>query len=80
MIEAPSITAKDFFGAALGTSTGSISFVHGTTAGNIVTFTAAQSDLGAPTYADQDGVQMLELPYIATPSTSGNDELSIAFT
>ena len=80
MIEAPSITAKDFFGAALGTSTGSISFVHGTTAGNIVTFTAAQSDLGAPTYADQDGVQMLELPYIATPSNSGNDELSIAFT
>lgn len=80
MIEAPAIATKDFFSIALGSSTGSITFTHGTTAGNIVTFTAAQSDLGAPTYADQDGVQMLELPFIATPSNSGNDEISLAFT
>lgn len=80
VIEAPTITAKDFFTIANGSSTGSISFQHGSTAGNIVTFTAAQSDIGSPTYSDQDGIQMLNLPYLATPTSAGNDELSLAYT
>jgi hypothetical protein len=80
VIEAPSIATKDFFTIATGSSTGSISFLHGTTAGNRVTFTAAQSDIGTPTYSDMDGIQMLNLPYIATPTSAGNNELSLAFT
>ena len=80
VIEAPSIATKDFFTIANGSSTGSITFQHGATAGNIVTFTTAQSDIGSPTYSDQDGIQMLNLPYLAIPSSSGNDELSLAFT
>lgn len=80
VIEAPSIAAKDFFTIANGSSTGSITFLHGTTAGNRVTFTAPQSDIGSPTYSDQDGIQMLNLPYLAIPSSAGNDELSLAFT
>ena len=80
VIEAPTITAKDFFTIANGTSTGSITFQHGGTAGNIVTMTTAQSDLGNLTYSDMDGVQMLNMPFIAVPTNSGNDELSLAFT
>ena len=80
MIEAPTITAKDFFTVATGSSTGSITFQHGTTGGNICTVTTAQSDLGNLTYSDQDGVQMLNMPFIAVPTSSGNDELGIVFT
>jgi hypothetical protein len=80
VIEAPSIATKDFFTIANGSSTGSISFQHGATAGNIVTFTTAQSDIGSPTYSDQDGIQMLNLPYLAIPTSAGNDELALAFT
>lgn len=80
VIEAPSIATKDFFTIANGSSTGSISFQHGSTAGNIVTFTTAQSDIGSPTYSDQDGIQMLNLPYLAIPTSAGNDELALAFT
>jgi hypothetical protein len=80
VIEAPTITAKDFFTVATGSSTGSITFQHGGTAGNIVTMTTAQSDLGNLTYSDMDGVQMLNMPFIAVPTNAGNDELSLAFT
>jgi hypothetical protein len=80
VIEAPTIAAKDFFTAATGSSTGSIDFQHGTTAGNIVTITTAQSDLGNLTYSDQDGIQMLNIPFIAVPTSAGNDELSIVYT
>jgi hypothetical protein len=80
VIEAPSIATKDFFTIATGSSTGSISFQHGGTAGNIVTFTTAQSDIANPSYSDQDGIQMLNLPYVAVPTSAGNDELSLAYT
>jgi hypothetical protein len=80
VIEAPTITAKDFFAIATGSSTGSISFQHGATAGNIVTFTTAQADIANPSYSDQDGIQMLNLPYVAVPTSAGNDELSLVYT
>jgi len=80
VIEAPSIATKDFFAIATGSSTGSISFQHGATAGNIVTFTTAQSDIANPSYSDQDGIQMLNLPYVAVPTSAGNDELSLVYT
>jgi hypothetical protein len=80
MIEAVSIATKDFFTAALGTTTGNLTFLHGTTAGNRVTFTASQVDVLNPTYQDQDSVMMLSVPYVATPTTAGNDEFSLAYT
>ena len=80
VIEAPTIAAKDFFAVATGTSTGSITWQHGSTGGNIVTMTTAQSDLGNLSYSDQDGIQMLNMPFIAVPTSSGNDELSLAYT
>jgi len=80
VIEAPLIATKDFFTIANGSATGSLSFLHGTTAGNRVTFTTAQTDINSPTYSDQDGIQMLNLPYVAIPTSAGNNELSLAFT
>jgi len=80
VIEAPTIAAKDFFTIATGTSTGSITFQQGTTAGNIVTMTTAQSDLGSLTYSDMDGVQMLNMPFIAVPTSAGNNEMSLVYT
>lgn len=80
MIEAPTIATKDFFTLALGSTTGNLTFLHGTTAGNRVTFTASQVDVTQPSYTDQDGIQMLQLPYVALPTTAGNNEFSLAFT
>ena len=79
-IEAVNIATKDFFSAAIATATGGLSFTHGTTAGSIFTFNSPQTDLSAPTYVDMNGVQMLQVPYMATPTTAGNDEFSFAFT
>lgn len=80
MIEAVALATKDYFNLAQTETTGNLTFLHGTTAGNRVTFTASQCDVSNPAYGDQDGVQMLNIPYIATPTTAGNDEVSIAFT
>ena len=80
MIEAPTIATKDFFTTALGTSTGNLTFLHGTTAGNRVTFLASQVDVLNPTYQDQDSIMMLSVPYVAIPTTAGNNEFSLAFT
>jgi hypothetical protein len=79
-IEAPTIATKDFFTLALGSTTGNLTFLHGTTAGNRVTFTASQVDVTQPSYTDQDGIQMLQVPYVALPTTAGNNEFSLAFT
>ena len=80
VVEAVSLSTHDFFTDATGTSTGGLSFTHGSTAGNIVAFSSPQTDLGAPTYTDQDGIQMISLPYTSTPTTAGNDELSLTLT
>lgn len=80
VLEAPTIAAKDFFSAAIGTSNGALTFLHGTTAGNKVTFTALQTDILNPTYQDSDGIAMLSIPYVAVPSSAGNDEFSLAYT
>jgi hypothetical protein len=80
MIESVPIATKDYFTIANGTTTGNLTFTHGTTAGNRVLFTAAQVDLANPTYGDSDGVMMLNLPYVALPTTAGNNEFSLALT
>lgn len=80
MIEAPTIAAKDYFTIANDDTTGILSLLHGTTAGNQVSLLAPIVDIGNPSYSDQDGIQMLTLPYVAIPSSSGNDELVLTFS
>ena len=79
-VEAVALSAHNFFTDATGSSTGTNTFLHGTTAGNKVTVSCPQTDLGQPTYEDSDGVQMLSLPFVATPTSAGNNEISIAYT
>ncbi len=80
VVEAVALSAHNFFTDYTGTSTGTNTWLHGTVAGNKVTVSCPQSDLGQPTYEDSDGVQMLSLPYYATPTASANNEFSLVFT
>jgi len=76
--EAPTITAKDFFAAALATTLGSMQIVHGTVAGSIVDISATSTvDVVNPSYNDMDGIVMLSVPYVLTPTTAGNDEFTL---
>ena len=80
VLEAVTMATKNYFTAITGSATGNNTFQHGQTAGNIFTFSAPQTDLSAVSYSDSDGVQMLNFDYTATPTTSGNDEYSLALT
>ena len=81
VIEAPTITQKDYFTAALTDGTlGDLTFQHGTVAGNIVDFASTRIDIGDVSYSDQDGIAMLNMPYTAIPSTAGNDEFTLVYT
>jgi hypothetical protein len=79
MIEAPTIAQKDFWTIANDDTSGILSVLHGTTAGNQVTIVAPQVDITNPTYEDSDGIQMLNIPYVAIPTTAGNDEITLTF-
>lgn len=80
VIEAPAIATTDYFAKAVGISTASSSVVLGASAGNIVTLTMAQTDVTGVSYSDTNGVISLTMPYLALPTTSGNDAFSLAFT
>ena len=80
IVEAVALSDKNFFTTATGTSTGSNTWVHSGGAGNIVTVSCPQTDLGQPTYEESDGITMLNLPFYATPTDAGQDEFSLAFT
>jgi hypothetical protein len=80
VIEAPAVGTTDFFAKAVAAATGSTSLVLGATAGNIVTLNAAQTDITGCSYADTNGVIALSMPYLALPTTAGNNEASLVFT
>jgi hypothetical protein len=71
---------KAFFAAVSAQTLGAISWQHGQTAGNIVTFNAPTCNLDGPSYSDSDGVMMLNLPFMPVPTSAGNDEFSLALT
>ena len=79
VIEAPTIAQKDFFTIANDNTNGRVCFQHGKTAGNIVAAVMPVCDIGNPTYSDDAGIQMLSIPYVPTPTASGNDELALVF-
>jgi hypothetical protein len=80
VLEAELMATHDFFTDITGSSTGNNTFQHGQTAGNIVTFSAPQTDLTSASYSDSDGIQMLNLGFNATPTTAGNNEFEIVLT
>jgi len=80
VLEAPAIGTTDFFAKAVAVATGNTSIVLGATAGNIVTMNAAQTDITGCSYGDTNGVISLSMPYLALPTTAGNNEMSLVFT
>ena len=79
VIENPALSAHNFFTDYTGTSTGTNTWLHGTSAGNKVTVSCPQTDLGQPSYEDSDGITMLSLPFMATPTASANNEFSLVY-
>ena len=78
VFEAPTVTAKDFWAAALANTLGDMSLIHGSGAGSIVEFSSTgKVDVVNPSYTDMDGIVMLSVPYVLVPSTAGNDEFSL---
>lgn len=76
---APALSSKNYFTTAKADTTGALSLVHGMTAGNIITLAATKTQILAPKYGDDKGRVMLDAE-LAFIYTSGDDEMSLAFT
>lgn len=76
VIEEPTLATLDLYAKAEHASLGTLSLVHGTTAGNIVEIDCPKVATGSPTEQDLKGVQMLSVPLTINPN-AGNDELVI---
>ena len=81
-IEAVLTGTKDFFASAVDddAALGNLQFTHGSVAGNIVQFTSAKVDIGDVSYGDQDGIAMLEIPYVCVPDSAANAEFDLIYT
>lgn len=73
------LATKNWMSIARGETTGALSAVHGTVAGNIATIAGPSVQIGPPTEQEAQGILTNTLPLILQPD-AGNDELSIAFT
>lgn len=79
-IELPNYATKDFLAIVSAQTAGAISWQHGQTAGNIVTFTASNCAFDTPSIAEQDSITMITLPFRPLPTSAGNNEWSLALT
>jgi hypothetical protein len=81
LIEAPTMATKNFFTEALTDGNlGNLTFTVGTVAGNKVQFNSTRVDITDPTYQDQDGIHMLNIPATFVPSTTAGDEMTLVYT
>jgi len=80
VLEEPVRATTDYFAKAETAATGNSSIVLGSSAGNIVTVNVPQTDITGVSRGDTNGVNSLNLPYLALPTTAGNNELSIVMT
>lgn len=78
--ESPAISVKDWFTAAINSTTGALQIVHGTSAGNIVTIDAPNVQVVSPTYGESDGISTIQANLSLVPGSSGNDEIKITTT
>ena len=77
-IESVPLGTKNYYTIANSSATGNLTWQHGQTAGNKITFLASYTDLDGIQQEDNEGYQMLNISYRALPS-SGNDEMSLKF-
>lgn len=75
------VATHDFYGRWLAGTTGSLTWKHQGSAGNITTFNVPACQYMKFTEADRNGIAILNSDFLmARSSTSGDDEVSIAFT
>ena len=77
-IESVPLGTKNYYTIVNSSATGNLTWQHGQSAGNKITFTAPYVDLQDIAQDDNEGYQMLNIGYRALPS-SGNDEMSLKF-
>lgn len=65
--------------AARAKTSGALAIQHGTSAGYIVGINAPAVTLNPPSYADSDGILMLNAPLVFEPTSSGNNEVVLTF-
>ena len=80
VIEEPAIGTTDYFAKAVAVATVNTSLVLGGSAGNIVTINAAQTDITGVSRGETNGVNNLSIPFLALPTTAGNNEMTLVFT
>tara|TARA_Y100001938_G_scaffold95647_1_gene130981 strand:+ start:800 stop:1648 length:849 start_codon:yes stop_codon:yes gene_type:complete len=80
VIEALDTATTDYFAKAVAVSTGATDIILGASAGNIVRLKADQTDITGVSYGDTNGVRSLNVPYLALPTTAGNNEISLIYT
>ncbi|MDH5738729.1 MAG: hypothetical protein OEY77_00220 [Nitrospira sp.] len=73
------VATHDFYGRWKGNTTGVLTWKHGLTAGNIVTFNIPKAQYTKIAEGDRNGIATLNSDF-GMKRTAGNDELSIAFT
>lgn len=78
-IQMTPLAVVDWFDYIRSSTTDPFEIVHGTVAGNIITFSMPKAQLAMPKYSDSDGIAMLDCDVIALPDT-GNDEFVLTFT
>lgn len=78
-LKAPAISVKDYFSAARADTIGNLVMVHGSAAGNIVTFSADRVQILEPKYGEDKGRAMIDanLSFIRDV---GDDEISLLLT
>lgn len=76
MFETESMATKDWYTAIRQGTQSTLSMIHGTTAGNIIEFSAPKVQLKNPAFSESDGVHMMSLDLNLMPN-AGNDELLV---
>lgn len=74
VIELPTVAAKDFESICRAETTGILSMVHGTTAGNKVLLDANQVQLTNPTKTENGNTAILNMDLVLQPTSAGNNE------
>lgn len=77
--EAPPLGTKDFFGIAVAGTTGPLSLIHGTVAGNIVTHGIPKVQVLEPGYQYIDGIKHIQARLNPCRNT-GDDEETLTLT
>ncbi|GAB4208001.1 MAG: hypothetical protein Fur0019_13230 [Tibeticola sp.] len=71
------VAVKDWIALARSSAAVPLVLKHGQATTNTVTLNVPRAQIGKPSYAEQDGIHMITVPYRCIPSNAGNDEWSI---